>query len=99
VDVPDAPQDLEPLSDDELAALALAADPEAPIPADAVPWSPYGDEPLGGTGLADWYMPPTGLGVGAAPGWRRRTAVLVIIAIGLINAAGLCITYGTVTFG
>jgi hypothetical protein len=50
-------------------------------------------------GMADWYMPATGLGAGAARGWRRRIAVGVIGSIGLINAAGLCITYGPVTLG
>lgn len=84
------------VDDEELMALALAADPDAPIPADAVPWSP-GDEI--DPGMGGWYMPPTGRGAGAQPGWRRRVAVGVIASIGLINAAGLCITYGHVTFG
>ncbi len=84
------------IDDEELAALALAADPDAPLPADAVPWSPR--EAID-PGMADWYMAPTGLGVGATPGWRRRVAIGVIGSIGLINAAGLCITYGHVTLG
>ena len=84
------------VDDDELTALALAADPDAPIPADAVPWSGGGElDP----GMPAWYMPPTGRGAGAQPGWRRRVAVGVIASIGVINAAGLCITYGHVTFG
>ena len=48
--------------------------------------------------LGDWYMPPR-VTAGAAPGWRRRVAIGVVGSIGLINAAGLCITYGHVTLG
>lgn len=84
------------MDDEELAALALAGDPDAPIPVDAVPWTSGAEiDP----GMADWYMAPTGRGVGAVAGWRRRVAVGVIAAIGLVNAAGLCVTYGPVTFG
>lgn len=83
------------LSDEELAALAIAADPDPDLDDDAVPIRPLG-APAGAL-LPDWYMPaPT---VGARPGWRRRVAIGVVSAILLINAAGLCVTYGPVTFG
>ena len=82
------------MTDEELAVLALAADPDLPLPDDAVPIRAQHDsEEL----LPDWYMPaPTG---GARPGWRRRIAITAVSSILLINAAGLCVTYGPVTFG
>jgi hypothetical protein len=86
------------VDDRELTRQALAADPDAPIPADAVPWRAH-PEAAEATGMGDWYMAPIGQGAGVSPGWRRRVAVGIVAAIGLINAAGLCITYGHVTFG
>jgi hypothetical protein len=81
------------LTDDELAALALAADPDVEPGPDAVPFRVGPTTDL----LPSWYMPPA---VGhAEPGWRRRVALVVVGAILLINAAGLCVTYGPVTFG
>jgi len=80
-------------SDEELAALALAADPELPLDDDAVPLAlgdRTGSDPL----LPSWYMPaPAGSPV-VHRGWRRRVAIVVILAFLLINAAGLCSTYG-----
>ncbi|MEO6653429.1 MAG: hypothetical protein ABIP17_12315 [Ilumatobacteraceae bacterium] len=81
--------DDEVISDDELTALALAADPDAEIAADAVPFA--STEGLGPDLLPDWYMP--------APSLRRspmRTAVLACVAIALfvINVGGVCVTYG-----
>ena len=73
--------------DDELTAQALAADPDAPLPPDAVPWG-AADEGL----LGDWYMSPS------LPrhrgGWRAVVALAVVVGLVAINAAGLCITYG-----
>ena len=43
------------VSDEELTALALAADPDAPIEADAVPLAQYLGDHAGL--LPDWYMP------------------------------------------
>jgi len=75
------------LSDDELTAQALAADPELAVDDDLPPWSPTA------TGLMpDWYMPaslPRHRG-----GWRACVAIAVIVGLVAINAAGLCITYG-----
>jgi hypothetical protein len=80
---------VEALTDDELAELALAADPDAPIADDAVPFG----VPESGAGLLpEWYMP--------VPGTVRRTrtrvvAVSVIVAsLIVVNGAGLCVTYG-----
>ena len=43
------------LNDEELADLALAADPNEPLDNDAVPW--YGNSNFHGGLLPDWYMP------------------------------------------
>ena len=82
------------MSDEELAELALDAAMDPELDVDAVPIQPI--EPTTDL-LPDWYMPAsTGR---AQPGWRRRIALVVIGAILAINAAGLCVTYGPVTFG
>ena len=91
---------LETMSDEELTALALAADPDAPADADAVPLSEYlqsgddGEDQL----LPEWYMPAPMSGARRLRGWRRRVAILVIVAFLLIDAYGLCSTYGSVVF-
>lgn len=84
-------EDLWPISDEELTVLALAADPDPTIEADAVPFAvqhgEYGDL------LPVWYMPPPA----GAGGSRRRNAVIATVVIAsllLVNALGLCITYG-----
>ncbi len=76
------------IDDDELVELALAADLDAPVPDDAVPWT--GADPAAGL-LPSWYMPPTV----TVRGRRRRVVVGVLVASFLaVNAAGLCVTYG-----
>ena len=84
-----------PLSDAELAALAMAADPDAPLEPDAVPIGVYlGSVPDGG--LPDWYMAPVTAG---RSGRLRRTVILGLIgAFLLIEAFGLCSTYGQMPF-
>ena len=77
------------VTDAELTALAMAADPDAPIPHDAVPFSSTDDHAA--ALLPEWYMP--------APSLRRstpRTIVLAGVAIALfvINVGGVCVTYG-----
>lgn len=82
------------ITDDELAALALAADPDQPLPADAVPLDVYLATEAGP--LPDWYMAP----IMARHSGRRRQAVIlaVIGAFLLIEAFGLCSTYGQFPF-
>jgi hypothetical protein len=78
------------LSDEDLTALALAADPSEPLSPDAVPWNGVAAFPQGL--LPDWYMPrPT-----ASRRGRGTTAVIVAIVVGIlvIDAFGLCITSG-----
>jgi hypothetical protein len=78
------------VSDEELAALALAADPHPILDPNAVPWRGAADAFR--AALPVWYMPaPTARG-------RRRGTTVVIVAIcaGLfvISACGLCVTSG-----
>jgi hypothetical protein len=79
---------------DELDAMALAADPLAPIPDDAVPY-----DRVIGTGpalLPDWYM---GRATAVhASRWRRPVILAVIAAFVLIDGAGLCSTYGIISW-
>jgi len=88
----------EPFTDDDLAALALAADPDFEVGDDAVslwdvPPSERADL------LPAWYMPSPMGGSRLVHGWRRRVVLLIIISFLLINAYGLCSTYGWVGFG
>ena len=81
--------DLGSITDEELTSLALAADPDAPIPADAVPFDTT--EGLAVDLLPSWYMP--------APSLRRsrkRTVVFagIVFALLIIDVMGLCVTYG-----
>ena len=79
---------MEPFTDEELAELAIAADPDAPIDADAVPFG----QPVGEALLPEWYMP--------VPGSVRRTRPRVVVvsaviaSLIIVNGAGLCVTYG-----
>ena len=84
----------EPVTGDELDALALAADPNAPISADAVPY----DRVIGSgvSLLPDWYMGHA-TAVHASK-WRRPVILAVVAAFLLIDAAGLCSTYGQFPF-
>jgi hypothetical protein len=86
-----------PVSDEELALLALAGDPDQPVPADAVPFDPN----HGGDGhlLPAWYMPAAAWG--DRPVGRGRRAVIfgVVAAFLGIEAAGLCSTYGPILPG
>jgi hypothetical protein len=84
------------ISDDELTALALAADPDAPLPDDAVNlWELERGEDGEGL-LPEWYMPAPMAGARRLRGWRRRVAILLIVVFVLIDAYGLCSTYGSV---
>lgn len=77
-----------PFTDDELAALALAADPDAPFDPDAVPLRL---EAIDGP-LPEWYMPAARATTG---GRTRRWVIGVLVASFLaVNGAGLCVTYG-----
>jgi hypothetical protein len=83
------------LTDEELTALALAADPDAPLPADAVPFgATQDDEGAGGDLLPSWYMPAP-VGAHRARSTRHKVAAMsVCVGLAAINCTGLCITYG-----
>ena len=83
------------VGDDELSALALAADPETEVNDDAVPLTGLTVPSL----LPGWYMPAPMGGVPLLQGWRRRVGQLIVASFVLINAYGLCSTYGWVGFG
>lgn len=85
-------------TDDELTAQALAAAPCTVAPDDAISyWDVVAPRDLGL--LPSWYMPTPSAGSRRLRGWRRRIVYLVTGSIVVINAAGLCITYGYVTLG
>ena len=80
------------MSDRELEALAMQADPDRPLDPDAVPLSLSTEETNGL--LPDWYMP-----VASSPvrGRVRRTlAGGIVLALLVINGVGLCVTSGFV---
>ncbi|MDQ6697552.1 MAG: hypothetical protein M3Z46_08860 [Actinomycetota bacterium] len=88
-------EELEPLTDDELTALALAADPDAVVDADAPSfWSITAAEAVGP--LPEWYMPSTAGATRLPRGWRRRVVLVIIISFLAIAASGLCSTYGPI---
>jgi hypothetical protein len=81
---------VEVLSDEELTALALAADPAAPLDPNAEPWH-FGYGFLKNP-LPDWYMP-----MPIATGRGRGTRIVVgsvVLGMIVICAFGLCITSG-----
>jgi hypothetical protein len=87
--VPDiTPADI--VSDDELTALALAADPRAPMDDDAEPWHfGYG---FIRNPLPDWYMP---MPMASRRGRGTRVVVVsVVVGLVVICAFGLCVTSG-----
>jgi len=88
----------EAVTDEELTALALAADLDTEVTADAVPIDLGGD---GGRAhpLPGWYMPVPVGSLRPLRGWRRVVGVVVVASFILITAYGLCSTYGVVGFG
>ena len=76
--MPNDAGDGERFTDEELTVLALAADPDAPVPDDAVPFgSPDG---LAVELLPSWYMPAPSLG-------HSRTRTIVFIGIAVLQWA------------
>ena len=82
-----------PVSDEELTRLALAADPDAPLAPDAVPFEAGGDSypEL----LPSWYMPvPRSF---RRTRGRRVVVGLLVSSFLVVNALGLCVTSGHLT--
>ena len=82
------------ISDDELTALALAADPDDVL-RDARPISEV-IGPVGESTLPEWYMPAVMSGAPRLFGWRRGVVFTFIAALIVIEAFGLCSTYGQI---
>ncbi|MFK7917120.1 MAG: hypothetical protein AB8G14_03500 [Ilumatobacter sp.] len=80
------------ISDAELTELAMSVDPDdVVIDPDAVP---FGGLDRGAALLPAWYMPAP-LGAGSGPRGRRSVVVAgLVLAMLVVNAAGLCVTYG-----
>jgi hypothetical protein len=78
------------LTDDELTALALACEPDQPLDPEATPLDLYSHQSFGL--LPGWYMPP--VTAGGSRRWQTPVVVAIIAAFLLIDALGLCITYG-----
>ena len=82
-----------PLTDDELTALALAADADAPL--DAVPLHIHLAQ-FAGAALPQWYMAPAMARSGRR--WRTPVVLTIIAAFLLIEGLGLCNTFGQLTW-
>jgi hypothetical protein len=78
------------VSDEELIAEALAADPDATIGEGAIPLQLSADSEPGL--LPDWYMPGR---VSRVRGRARRWLLGgIVMGLLVINGVGLCVTYG-----
>lgn len=87
---PDAPVAELPFSDEELTALALAAEPVTTLAQDAVPWG--GGDVRSPSLLPNWYMPSPSYQLRGR--WTRAVVVTLIVGFLVIDAFGLCITSG-----
>src|SRR3984957_19092976 len=83
------------ITDDELTELALAADPDAPLPEDAVPIGVHLSQ-FAAAPLPLWYMPAVARSSGGR--WRLPVVLAVVSAFFLIDALGLCNTYGVLSW-
>jgi hypothetical protein len=83
-----------PLTDEELTMLAMEADLDAPLSDDAIPLSLHLAQ-FAGAALPGWYMAPATSGSGRR--WRTPVVVGLIFAFVLIEALGLCNTFGSLT--
>lgn len=82
------------LTDEALAREALAADPN-PSLEHARPITELSDE-FGASTLPEWYMPAVVPGGPRLRGWRRGTVFAFVAALLVIEAFGLCTTYGQI---
>ena len=83
------------ITDEELTELALAADLDAPLPEDAVPIGVHLSQ-FAAAPLPSWYMPAAIRSSGGR--WRLPIVVAVVSAFFLIDALGLCNTYGVLSW-
>jgi hypothetical protein len=83
------------MTDEELTTLALAGDPDEPLDRDAVPVTLDPRQVPGP--LPGWYMPPVMARRGKR--WRTTVVLLLVAAFLVIEAVGLCSTYGQLVVG
>jgi hypothetical protein len=83
-----------PVSDEELTAMALAADPTVRLAPDAVPWG--GGDSRTPSLLPNWYMPSPSYHLRGR--WTRAIVITLIVGFLVIDAFGLCITSGFLSF-
>ena len=76
----------------ELTELALSADPDAAMDEDAVPLSVYLGQSAGL--LPHWYMPSPMARAGSR--WRMPVVLVIVAAFVIIEAFGLCSTFGQI---
>jgi hypothetical protein len=76
----------------ELTELAMAGDADAPLEDDAVPLSVYLGQDLGL--LPQWYMPSPMAHSGKR--WRTPVVLVIVAAFIVLEAFGLCSTFGQV---
>lgn len=76
----------------ELTELALSADPDVPMDDDAVPLSVYLGQSAGL--LPQWYMPSPMVRSGSR--WRMPVVLVIVAAFVIIEAFGLCSTFGQI---
>jgi hypothetical protein len=88
-------EDDEYFTEAELTALALAADPNGPIDDDAVSVAEFLEQ-SGGL-LPAWYMPSPMARSGKS--WRIPVVVAIVAAFIIIEAFGLCSTFGQLVPG
>jgi hypothetical protein len=83
-----------PFSDEELTALALAAEPITSLADDAVAWG--GGDSRSPSLLPNWYMPSPSYHLRGR--WTRAIVITLIVGFLVIDAFGLCITSGFLSF-
>ena len=82
-------------TEDELVLLALAASPRTVPAEDAVPMAAYLGQDVGL--LPDWYMPTPTTRVRAR--WRLPVVLALVAVFLVLEALGLCSTFGHVVPG
>ena len=87
-------EDAFPFSDEELSAFALAAEPITTLDPDAVPWG--GGDARTPSLLPNWYMPSPSYHLRGR--WTRAIVITLIVGFLVIDAFGLCITSGFISF-
>ena len=89
----ESPVNEAPFSDEELTALALAAEPVTTLARDAVPWG--GGDLRTPSLLPNWYMPSPSYHLRGR--WTRAIVITLIVGFLIIDAFGLCVTSGFIT--